>query len=280
MNEENKVVVTFTGICTHCANVPLPPLQPKETASDAEPEMRGWRTVLVNASHGLRLGEEGVPPHAAQLQICRKYIAGEVPSDIPGLTPISHGEVLTWSMNGVRLYIENGEGPVTCTKEFSEDVPSLTRCAEVLSLQLDERVVLEGRAAAVFDVYHGELDAYRTEPRPTAAVRGRLTVCTAGAPQLVITEIWSNATTKLTLQNGWTAEQSCVPHVSLMNTGVREDKELDFLLHYHVTTWSPPPGKKPHPDEAHVTNVPVVTDPCAEPSFGGLSVGCSNTTYP
>ena len=284
MKEEHTVVVTFIGICTHCENVPL--VRPANAVANAPEEPgRYRRTVLVNASHGLRRGRQAVAPHDAHVQIRREFILLEHVPDIPGLERIrdERTDVVTWKMKGVRLYIAHAFGKLTETCSF-RCIPSLTRAAGILSLQLDERVVLEGRAAAVFDLFAGELDAYRLD-HPKSAIRGKFTATVSGQPILIIEELWRpDHFFALPLQAAEIDGTCCPPQVLLLNTGVKErDQQLDFLLHYHATTWSPRVhDAPPYPEE--VTGVRVNTDEelrcLGQGAFDGLNLGCSNTNYP
>lgn len=286
MNEpvSNEVVVTFTGICTHCESVPLTRPAGAVDVPDPEPVPgRYRRTVLVEARSGRRLGGRCMPPHDAQLRIRREFIDIDLKEKlpvIPGLTLIEEWPTAIWKMEGVRLYVAHARPGLTITESFFH-VPSLTESVVAPPLHLDERVVLEGRAAAVFDIFAGELDAYRMKEE-TAAVRGKLTVWTAEQPHLVIAQIWSQTFVKLPLKPAYIHGHPCAPNVSLTNVGDDDaDKELDFLMHYDVTTWSPPVDTpQPHPDVERVRCITPEEHRCLEQPYDGLSIGCSNTIYP
>jgi hypothetical protein len=91
----------------------------------------------------------------------------------------------------------------------------------------------------------------------------------------VVTRVWNQHQSRITLKDG--------AKIFIFNTGAEKDTEADFMLHYFVTTWTPPFG---------VVLVPEV-DPrvrAEKPEDGldlvrahlraGLTLGCSNSNYP
>lgn len=271
----SKVVVTFIGICTHVDKVPMTPPHDAVHGRCLKSPERYRRTVMINGRHGLHLRTARMDRHEPLLVIPKCFLI-DPPKDLPGLKWLEDRDACRfWQMEGVRMYVREATGELKICPSF-EKVPSLTECAGVLSLQLDERVVQEGRAAAVFDIFAGELDAYR--PEKSDAVRGKLTVDTAFASsELCVTEVWSDRTATIRLQDHCGEP----PQVLVRNVGREVDHDVDFILHYHATTWTPPAGQWPHPGD--VSHVRPATDEenkaiCAPRD--GLSVGCSNSIYP
>lgn len=277
----SKVVVTFVGICTHIEKVPITP--PGDAVHGrCLPFGRYRRTVMVNGRNGLHLRTRGMNRHEALLVIPKDFLADPHLRDLPGLKRVEKKKeedkkgCAYWQMEGVRLYVPEAKGNLEIGPSFGM-LPSLTECAGVLSLQLDERVVQEGRAAAVFDIFAGELDAYRQEQ--SDAVWGTLTVQTESAnPELSVTEVWSDRRSTIALKSDAYGRS---PQVFVQNVACEVDQDIDFILHYHTTTWTPPPGQWPQPCD--LSRVRLATDEengeiC--PPFSGLSVGCSNSIYP
>ncbi|MDQ3280235.1 MAG: hypothetical protein M3Q69_02350 [Acidobacteriota bacterium] len=256
---ENEVTVFFGGICTHI-----------------QPSVQGdiGRTVLVNAGNGMRLLDSNVPPHTAVLVIDPKYLDGPPPSDIPGLDPRRHEGA--WVMDGVALQIANAvhtqRGP-----SYSPDwpaVPSLSAAVGGVKLVLDPRVVTNGGAACRFDVPSGAYEPFRASAHANA-VWSKLTVTIReAAPTLVVTRIWDQAVSTIRLTPG--------ASIALHNIGAESDAEVDFVLHYGVTTFTPnvlphfevPEGlRDATPDELARLQLP--------PAAGAqLTLGCSNSNYP
>ena len=92
-------------------------------------------------------------------------------------------------------------------------------------------------------------------------------------PRLIVTRVWDQTRSTIQLKDG--------AYVYVFNIGQQSDQETDFLLHYFVTTWTPPVGielQLPAPqvrpireDDGwqHMGRLP-----------GGLTLGCSNSNYP
>lgn len=272
----SKVVVTFIGICTHVEKVPMAP--PDDAVHErCLPSGRYRRAVMVNGRHGLHLRTARMHRHDPLLAIPKRFLVDTSPRDLPGLKWVDVSSCcMFWRMEGVRLYVRDATGELQICPSF-QMLPSLTECAGVLSLQLDERVVQEGRAAAVFDVFAGQLDAYVHEQ--SKAAWGKLTVHTASAnPELCVTEVWSDQSARIALKDD---DKGASPHVLVQNIGHDLDQDIDFILHYHATIWTPPAGQWPQPgDLSRVRRATKEENKSICPPFGGLSVGCSNSIYP
>jgi hypothetical protein len=249
------------------------------------PITRSARVVLVDASNGLRVGEEGIPPHSALLFIPRRFIAG-LPECIDGLTRVAPGLPSAWRMSGVQLELESDSTELSWDPAFA-CLPSLTAVAGDPNppLDIDPRVVDDGDLACVFRIGGGILFAYagpRMTPGPRPPVIGKLTVDVTDwtKAQLKVTRIWNQRTSTIQLRP-YGGED---PHIIVANVGTTTDAEGDFTLHYGVTTLTP---KAPvHPEGG--CSVPEASreDRKALESFAvvadatGLAEGCSNSTYP
>lgn len=272
----SEVIVIFVGICTHIQNITLTPPADALSPSDTQPGDYSC-AVLVNGSQG----SEGIPPHNALLYIPSQFV--ETPaSDImlAGLETLDPDAIM-WRLKGARMYFTNAVPGLSHSQSY-RNLPSLTVHSGQPSLELDPRVVSKGRAAAVVEIYAGNIDAYRHEAQD--AVHATMRIHTASDDrELVVTRYWDGLQTRLRLKDGLVNDVPTPPHVFVMNTGVDVDKEIDFLLHYDVTTWNPPPGHRPDLSDLRgirqvSSDDPVVTLLGDIPS--GLSIGCSNSNYP
>jgi hypothetical protein len=276
----SETVVTFVGICTHIRRILLTPPENALSPSDRSPAYYS-RAISVNASYGARLGTQGIPPHDSVLYIPKEFLDDvQDPVSIPGLRLID-ADAVAWKMEGVHLYVANAQGELTSRPSY-ELVPSLTDRAEVLSLQLDPRVVRDGCASAVLDIYAGEIDAYRN-PKADDAVHVKLRIPTMGpSPELIVTRVWDQQSTAIRLKDGVVEGVEGPPNIFLMNTGRDSDKEIDFLLHYYVTTWTPPrEGLLPTPgDLSGIRSATPDEQRLLRHIPDGLSIGCSNSVYP
>lgn len=266
----STVTVNFIGVCTHLRNVPIIP--PDDALSPAVLGLGEYhRVVMVNARFGARFGDHGVPPHVQHLYIPDEFIV-DAPDDIPGLIEIPLPEQGTyWSMEGVHLHVAHAKPNLTATDAFNL-IPSLTNVSGERSLQLDGKMVLNGRAACEFNIYAGTLDAYQI--KDSRAIVAKLTVTSADdEPSLMVKRVWDQAPSSIRLRDG--------AHVFLLNIGEETDREADFLLHYFVTTWTPPTGAIPHPPFPNLreaTHEDGLYHLSRLPS--GLTLGCSNSNYP
>lgn len=275
----NEAVITFVGICTHIKQIRLTPPPDALRTRDTMPGLF-TRSIVVDASHGYRWGNRGVPPHDAVLYIPKEFLPVPPPDPIPGLVPID-GKEMTWKMEGVQLYIAGAEPGLNQQPSYAE-LPSLTSSAGVLSLELDPRVVLDGRAAAVVDMYAGEVDAFRN-PLAGNAVHATLTVQTESAsPELVVTQMWDQHRSRIALQGATIEGVQLPPTVFICNAGRDSDADIDFFLHYYVTTWTPPRDQPP----PNPGNVDAIREATPEELIllrhlpQGLTFGCSNSNYP
>jgi hypothetical protein len=272
-----KVTVLFRGICTHIRNGSV------ENPVDV-------RVVLVDARFGLQVPGtqsspgEGIPPHTASLHIAPHFIAS-APAAIGGLAamPLAGSEFLPsgWSMSGVELEIVPSSAALTATADYHQQLPSLTAIAKDNGfdgpLDLDRRIVDSGAAACVFRIRNGTLDAFHAGE----AVHGILTVETEGPAQLRVMRMWDRTTEHIELRTVTVDGVVHDPAIVVANTGVDDDKNVDFLLHYGVTAWMPP---------AALTLPPINVRPANEEEVGILKQyfpmnftvthGCSNSIYP
>ena len=269
--------ITFVGICSHIERIRLTPPPDALTSRDTFP---GYftRTVVVNASHGYRWGTQGIPPHDAVLYIPKEFIVSES-GDFAGLEPLDPGEK-TWRMRGVQLYFADVLPGLSQQPSYGE-LPSLTERAGVLSLQLDPKVVLDGCAAAVVDMYAGVVDAYRN-PLAGNAVHASLLVDTATAnPELVITRMYDQRRSSIFLRKAEIDGVMLDPIVFVTNAGANDDKDFDFFLHYLMTTWTPPRDQPPPmPGEINVRDATEEELILLRDLPQGLTFGCSNSNYP
>ncbi len=263
MSEPNEVNVLFGGICTH-----ISPLAEGDTA----------HTVLVNASNGMTLLGNNIPPHSALLRIDPCFIL-QAPKEIPGLTAISGEEPGAWLMNGVALQILNCQKGVTFGPYFSR-IPSLSTAIGGVKLELDPRVVQDGTAACRFDATGGHYDAFKVQELDDA-VHVHLTVplMDATPPILLITRIWDNAGAAIVLRAD---SEGTPPWIRLFNIGTNTDATIDFALHYGVTTITPsvfpkftvcgiPDGSSEELKQLGFTKRPIAMQ---------LTLGCSNAGFP
>ena len=274
----SKAIITFVGICSHIKRIRLTPPPDALSSHETLPDYF-TRSVIANASFGYRWGDQGIPPHDAVLYIPKEFIVTP-PGDIPGLEPIDPEE-MTWKMQGVHLYIADAQPGLTQQPSYGE-LPSLTEQAGVLSLQLDARVVMDGAAAAVVDMYAGEVDAYRN-PLAGNAVHVALTVETPVAtPELIVTQVWNQHRSRIALQGADIDGVHFDPTIFVSNAGRNDDMNIDFFLHYYVTTWTPPKDLPP-PTPGNVDGIRVATDEeliLLRDLPQGLTFGCSNSNYP
>ncbi len=278
----SQAKVTFVGICTHLREFELVPPEDAFDSHDTTPGSYS-RTILVNGSLGARIEAESIRPHEAILCIPNEFIE-DAPAEIPGLEPFDeYLDARTWKMRGVRLYFANAS-PGMSYKASYLNLPSLTERSSQPSLDLDPRVVRQGRAAAMFDLFSGELNAYRDE-QAYDAVHVSVTVQFPGrVRELVIVRVWDQHVSRIRLKDHITGGIANPPNVFVMNVGSGDtgtDREIDFLLHYDVTTWNPNINAAPTPDD--LSGIPGPNE--EERRFlgyipGGLSIGCSNSNYP
>jgi hypothetical protein len=274
------VTVYFLGICTHVV---------KRTGD----EIDNVRVVLVNASLGLFVsgGDQGqalmIPPHTALLYIAPQFLS---PNEIgtmqaPGLE--ATGVPSIWAMKGVELQVATPgvEASRPTADPSYKCLPSLTATAQAQNptlthLDLNQRAVNEGAAAALFLIEDGLLEAITY----SEAVHGKVTFTTAeDTAELTITRTWDRAVTRVTLQRGAFDGAPHDPVIIISNTGTDDDKNADFLLHYEVTTFTPPFN----------LTAPAVAQDCANLNDNDLRMlelspiknwtvthGCSNSIYP
>lgn len=273
----NEAVVCFVGICTHVTRVPMTP--PTDAIGDPPTplkEGRYHRTVLVNGRLGMRMYGKGVPPHDALLVIPKIFI-DSVPETLPGLKLVPNEQAMIWEMEGVSMYIADAVSGFQSDVTFN-DVPSLTERSKTLSLQLDEREIIDGRAAGVFDIFAGTLGAFRFKDAMFASARIRTVPAT---PRLVVTRIWDEQKASITLKEAQVEGKTVPPLVFVMNVGKDADDEVDFLMHYDVTTSTPSPDAVPTANAfAHVAEAGSEWGEIIKFIPDGLTVGCSNSVYP
>ncbi|HEV7764042.1 MAG TPA: hypothetical protein VGQ76_03470 [Thermoanaerobaculia bacterium] len=249
-----QVTVYFVGICTHVNEVP-----------------GLTRVLLVNAGFGMNVAGHAIPPHTAALHVPKQFVASAPPT-IGGLTPTS--PFFTWTMGGVQLDLSHGTGGALKTTDYTA-LPSLTQIAGTSALTLDQRVTRDGAAACEFRITHGEMDAFQL--RTSAAVLSKLTFVTDAPPQLIITRIWDGRIATITLRSA----DGVDPVLSVSNTGSEPDTVADFLLHYGVTTFTPATLLTLTPSlvrAARDTELAELEMFSIDP--GGLTIGCSNSTFP
>jgi hypothetical protein len=270
------VTVHFIGICTHIHRT----IQPLPTDGDLVPLNTFQRVVLVDASNGLRVEDDGIPPHSALLYVPPRFIAA-LPECIDGLTRIAPGLPSAWRMSGVELELEP-RSPELKWGDGYACLPSLTS-ATTEHFELDHRVVDDGDLACVFRITGGTLAAYTSpSPEPTPPVIGKLTVGIDDwtKAQLKVTRIWSQRTSSIQLRRYGTEN----PHIIIANVGTTTDVKGDFTLHYLATTLAPkalidqngicqPPAASQE-DRKALEYARVVLDAT------GLAEGCSNSVYP
>ena len=265
-----KVTVFFIGICAHIDN--QLPLKPTGTGPVTEPAGSVTRVVLPNASLGLRIGDNSVSPHFATLFIPAPFIAN-APPVISGLDPIVPIPGF-WRMGGVQLELANVTEDLTLAESYC--LPSLSRTAG-LQPDLSTAVVDAGAAACVFQITGGTLDTLLHGE----AVLGSLTVDT-DEPALTVTRVWDQNVATIGLKAATIDNVQIDPVIFLSNTGADTESDVDFLLHYRVTTFFPDNPlspvfectyRKASPDEESKLKLSPVL-------YEGLTIGCSNSVYP
>jgi hypothetical protein len=271
----SSVILKFAGICTHIPKVRLTP--PEDAVVGTAETGFYTRVVLPDASLGYRWNDQEIAPHDAVLRIPKKFVASFS-------VPLPHEELddtYTWRLRGVQLYVTRAAEDMT-TETSYDSLPSLTDISGRLSLELDRRVVLEGRAAAVVDLYGGVRDAYKHAEGGGQAVVGAFSVRTETQQLAVVLMRDPRIRGYIQLQDAPEDQLIVPPRVYVMNTGRDADIAEDFFLHYYVTTWTPPHGQKPPAPE----NYDGVRDATQEEMRQdrilpiGLTFGCSNSIYP
>src|SRR5687767_11052447 len=174
----SEVEITFIGICVHVKELRC--RVPKDAlANGLMPVQPATWAILPDCRHGRRLfNGDTTTPHVARLCIPRRFVKC-VSDNTPGLTRIDddRGDSYVWKMESVDLYVPNARGRLH--DELYDQLPSLTGQSDALSLELDRRVVVGGRAAARFGVFAGRIDPFQSK-----AGIVKLTVKTEGAPAL------------------------------------------------------------------------------------------------
>jgi hypothetical protein len=277
------VTVYFVGVVTHFP----------DTIAHTQ------HTVLVDASAGMRLRMHDdtfstIPRHSAQLTIPMAFLT-ETPPAIAGMTPttsIPTNEIVddpvgpdvdtmpayvSWILNGVSLTLDppGTAASVTWDPDYFNDVPSLTKEAKKIGieqLEVDDGVATDGRAAAYFDASRGNF---------SAAILGQAAYVRLDLPSdaltLYVTQMDQTQTT-IALQSGMIDGVESAPWIVLSNTGVDSDVDIDFLLHYDVTTWTPD-----RIITLDLSGVPAAPDDDAGRLRGFtwyVTLGCSNSNYP
>lgn len=278
----SQALVTFVGICTHLREFELAPPEDALDTHDTTPGPYS-RTILVNGSLGARIEAESIRPHEAILCIPNEFIE-DAPAEIPGLEPFSeYTDARTWKMQGVRLYFANASPGMRYEASYM-NLPSLTARSSQPSLDLDPRVTRQGRAAAMFDLFSGELDAYRNEQAYDAVHVTVRVQFPERVRELVIVRVWDQQVSRIRLKDHIQGELAIPPNVFVMNVGSGDtgtDREIDFLLHYDVTTFNPTIDAAPTPDDLSGIRGPNDEDRrFLRYVPGGLSIGCSNSNYP
>jgi hypothetical protein len=271
-----KVHVHFVGICTHRTDkFPLPQGILGPVTQPAGTELS---VVLVNASLGANIGGTPIPPHQAMLIVDRRFLAS-VPETVHGATTGTEG----WMLHGVELeVINNAQNELTVTPDYYL-MPSLTASADAGTLDLDQLVVRDGGAAAIFNTTGGTLDAFQ---HSSEAVVGRITIETTGAPILRLTRKWDGKKTDVKLHKAVIDGKKQDPVIAISNTGIDTDESVDFLLHYGVTTWTPNGMVSPRSNSIDQAIRQAIEEDLELlgllPPFLGLGVtfGCSNSIYP
>lgn len=263
MSEANEVHVLFGGICTH-----IPPLAEGDIA----------QTVLVNASNGMALLGSNIPPHSALLRIDPRFIAS-APDDIPGLTAIPEEGAGAWLMDGVKMQILNSNSGLTFGESFGH-IPSLSEALGSVKLELDERVVRNGAAACGFNAVGGHYDAFKvTELENAVHVHLTVSLPDATPPMLLVTRVWDGASSAIVLKPDLEDGKSTPPWIRLLNIGTNTDANIDFALHYGVTTITP--SAVP---QFTVKDIPEGTPEELRQlgpfSKWQLTLGCSNAGFP
>lgn len=268
-----QVVVSFVGLCSFLNRQHMRPPEDALSPPDTNPG-HYLRVIAVNGRFGARLADSPIPPHTQHLHIPAQFI-DQADGNVPGLASLQSASTdRWWSMDGISAYVANAVPGITRSADYG-CIPSLTDVSGQLSLELDPRVVLDGRAALQFQIYGGALDAYRV-PKSNGAMVGKVTITTTGEqPELVVTRVWDQNTKRIRLKGN-------PAHVFVLNIGEGIDHETDFLLHYFVTTWTPPAGFA-----VHVAPHPYMREVAEEDGFHhlsdlpmGLTVGCSVSGYP
>jgi len=269
-----NVTVHFIGICAHITNQ-LPNKQ-SDSGPTLEPPGSAMTVVLPNVTQGLHVAGTSVSPHFARLYIPPPFVAS-APATIPGLTVVPENEGF-WQMNGVQLELPSGSQALTLAASYC--LPSLTLTAGAQQqLPLNLAVVNDGAAACVFLVTGGTLDTY-THGK---AILGELTVTVeSDQANLTVTQIWNQTITPITLQPATIDGKLHDPFIFLSNTGGGEDLDVDFLLHYNVTSFMPDAPLMPR---FACTTRSETSDESEMLAFlntsrEALTLGCSNSVYP
>lgn len=277
----SSVILKFAGICTHIPKVRLTP--PEDAVVGTAETGFYTRVVVPDASLGYRWNDQDIAPHDSVLFIPKKFVVS-----FSGTLPLEEldGDAYTWRLRGVQLYVTRAAEDNTTTGTSYDSLPSLTDISGRLSLELDRRVVLEGRAAAVVDLYGGARDAYKHAEGEGQAVVGTFSVQTETQSLAVVLMRDPRVRGYIQLQDAPEdapeGQLIVPPRVFVMNTGRDSDIAIDFFLHYYVTTWTPPHDQKPPAPE----NYDGVRDATQEEMLQdrhipiGLTFGCSNSIYP
>ena len=271
----NRVTVYFTGICVHVKQLRCRP--PEDAlANGLQSDLPGTWAIMPDCRHGRRLyNNETTSPHRAKLHIPRHFLNGD-PTSVPGMTLVSDdgGEVATWELNSADLYIPHARG--TLDDNRYAQLPSLTQQSDALSLELDRRVVVGGRAAARFGIFAGQVDVFRHHDA-------------AGVAFTVETEYPPILKTKWTCDNEYTGQielkgdRFCQPKLFVQNTGGKsDDQDADFHLNYDIVT-RVPGVKVPTSDDLSTirqATAQEAADLDLLGPFGGMGPGCSNSDFP
>ena len=275
----NKVEITFVGICVHMSNLVMPiPHDDAATGSEAVGAPVRW-AILPDARQGRRLFDGTLIARHLPILFIPEIFIESVSECTPGLRllPGLKSGMLAWEMCGVDLYVRNGTDVLD--DSALRALPSLTRHSEALSLELDRRVVAEGRAAARFVIFGGTIHVRRYDRFALV----NLKVQTRGGPtlKLMLTrDDKKHGSIQLKPANGQ------VPKVVVSNYSWEgADHDADFNLNYDVVTRIPL-GVVP-PTDAHLASIDHVSPEerttlqwiLGDPG-GGMGPGCSNSDFP
>jgi hypothetical protein len=208
-------------------------------------------------------------------------------SDIPSTEILANplgpgGEAMpacvSWVLSGVSLTLDPPDTPgsITWNEDYFADVPSLSAEADLPQLEVDPGVAFFGRAAAYFDARRGNFSAALLND---VAAYVRLDV-PSDALTLSITQTSDQTQTTIALQNGIVTGAVTPPWMVLSNTGTNSDENVDFLLHYDVTKWTP--DRIIRPDTSRLSRAPQEDIERLNVAAQILTVtlGCSNSNYP
>ena len=274
----SQVEITFMGICVHMSNLLLRiPVDGIATGRQGGDSRTRW-AILPDARQGRRLDGTLIACHLPLLVIPEIFIES-VSECTPGLRllPGLREGMLAWEMCGVDLYVRHATDPLD--DSALRELPSLTRQSDALSLELDRRVVVEGRAAARFGIFGGTIHVRRYDKLALVT----LTVQTSDGPtlKLMLTrDDTKHGAIQLKRANGQ------VPQVVVTNYSWEgADHSADFNLNYDVVTRIPlgvvPPSDadlasiRKLSDEKSTTLKWILGDPGS-----GLGAGCSNSDFP